>query len=109
MIEGIGKDAEIVVNKNGGKQSKSPFRFDLIPPEAMFKLAEVLAYGAERYTPNNWRLIPRHKHLNHALVHAFAYMAGDTTDEHFEHFLCRVVMAASVKEQEGHSYTEYKG
>lgn len=108
MIDGIGKDAEVTINENGGKQSKSPFRFDLVPPEAMFKLAEVLAYGASRYTPNNWRLIPRNEHLNHAMTHIFAYMQGDTQDDHLGHALTRMVMAASVLEKEGHSYTEYK-
>lgn len=31
-IDGIGPDAEIVVNENGGKQSKAIGRFDLIDP-----------------------------------------------------------------------------
>lgn len=107
MINGVGQDAPITTNKNGGKQSDCPYAFDLIPPEAMFMLAQVLGYGAKRYAPNNWRLIPRHEHLRHMLTHIFAYMAGDTQDDHLGHAMCRMAMLVSVPEEAGHSYTEY--
>lgn len=32
VIEGVGKDAEVVTNANGGKQSKSPMAMHLIDP-----------------------------------------------------------------------------
>lgn len=32
LIEGVGPNAEVVVNENGGLQSKAIGRFDLIPP-----------------------------------------------------------------------------
>lgn len=33
LIEGVGKDAEIVTNEKGGKQSKAPMAMHLIDPE----------------------------------------------------------------------------
>lgn len=57
-------------------------------------------------TIGDW--IPRHDHLNHALTHIVAYMAGDTQDDHIGHALTRMAFAASVEEEKGHSYTEYR-
>lgn len=173
VIDGVGADAEIVTNANGGKQSKSPMAMHLIDPkflreycvdkactfeyvdegkgtcvdeedsfeydcykamayiaeymekgveflldcafeqiggigiESIIKVAEVLQYGVGRYEPNNWRLIPREEHLNHALIHIVAMIAGDTQDDHRGHALCRLMMAKATKESENFSYNEY--
>ena len=173
IIDGVGADAEIVTNANGGKQSKSPMAMHLIDPkflreycidkactfeyvdegkstcvdeedrfeydcykamayiaeymekgveylldfafeqiggigiESIIKVAEVLQYGVGRYEANNWRLIPREEHLNHALIHLVAMIAGDTQDDHRGHALCRLMMAKATKESENFSYNEY--
>lgn len=173
IIDGVGADAEIVTNANGGKQSKSPMAMHLIDPkflreycidktctfeyvdkgkstcvdeedifeyncykamsyiaeymekgeaflldcafeqiggigiEPLIKVAEVLQYGVGRYEPNNWRLIPREEHLNHALIHIVAMIAGDTQDDHRGHALCRLMMAKATKESENFSYNKY--
>ena len=101
-ITGVGPDAAIAVNERGGKQSATPYGFNLIDGKAMFKLAEVLAYGAKRYARDNWRLISSEDHLNHMLQHAFAYMAGDRQDDHLGHMLCRSMMkvACAIAEEE---------
>lgn len=136
MIEGIGKDAEIVTNNKGGKQSKVIGAFHLVDPDflygfyehqyqlanplvrymsgdiskdemtqrileqvpdALIQIAKVLEYGASRYSPNNWRLIPEEDHLNHALIHLYALEEGDTQDDHLGHFLTRTMMAYATK------------
>lgn len=137
-IDGVGKEAEIVVNSSGGKQSKAIGRFDLIPPrifkvyittkdeveekytnlmmlmsnritggintdillESIIRLepkfleiiAKVLEEGADKYSRNNWRLIPAVEHFNHALIHLYALIEGDTQDDHYAHFLTRIAM-----------------
>lgn len=146
-IEGVGKDAEIVTNANGGKQSKSPMAAHLIDPEFLqrlteygapihyiaefmetgslyhleqatrsiednntqvfIRIAKVLQEGAEKYEPNNWRLIPQEEHINHALIHLFAAELGDTQDNHIDHALTRIMMAYATKTSEGFSYTKY--
>lgn len=98
---GIGPDAPIETNELGGKQSKSPYRFDLIDAPAIFDLAERLAYGAERYEDENWRKIPEKDHLNHALVHIFAHLGGDKQDKHLEAAFCRLMMALALIHQGG--------
>ena len=32
-------------------------RMDLLPPKAIFEVAKVLGFGAEKYGPENWRLL----------------------------------------------------
>lgn len=154
IIDGVGKDAEIVVNENGGKQSKSPMAMHLIDPKflgkisnlhcinienkaitfissfmegytenhllwaieaiepdknkVLMRIATVLQEGAERYEPNNWRLIPQEEHINHALIHLLASAMGDTQDNHLDHALCRLMMAYATNKSENFDYKEYK-
>lgn len=170
MIEGVGKDAEIVTNEKGGKQSKAPMAMHLLDPSFLYvwtankmeefecferdgycesykeknyydciscianfmtsdnektllqaaiecleadpvkqitRIAKVLQYGADRYEPNNWRLIPQEEHINHTLIHIIAHLAGDTQDDHIDHALCRLMMAYSTKTSPNFSYTNY--
>jgi hypothetical protein len=89
-------DAPTTTNPQGGSQSLIPVRFDLIDARAMFEMAKVLHTGAVKYGEDNWRLITVEEHLNHGLMHTFAYLAGDRTDEHLSHLLCRSTFALGV-------------
>lgn len=146
MIKGIGKDAEVVTNSNGGKQSKAIGALHLVDPdflygffnneyikanvvtaymegniskddmvnhliyeadnptEILLHISKVLQEGAEKYSPNNWRLIPEEEHLNHALCHLLALDKGDEQDDHLGHFYCRIMMAYATKKTEGFDY-----
>lgn len=94
-------DASITTNEKGGSQSHIPVRFDLIDALALFEMAKVLHHGAEKYGEDNWRLIPVKEHLNHLLMHAYAYLSGDETDEHLSHIMCRATFAQGVALSEG--------
>ena len=173
VIEGVGQDAEIVVNEKGGKQSKSPMAMHLVDPnflqdfaknkaeeleyedegestcvdgedvvayrcyrameniatfmllndnlflqyalddlepeevQQMIKIAKVLQFGADKYKANNWRLIPQEEHINHALIHLMAALAGDTQDDHIDHALCRLMMAYATKKSDKFEYGAY--
>jgi hypothetical protein len=162
IIDGVGKDVEIVVNEKGGKQSKSPMAMHLVDPQflndwfnhpcqtevnndvifsitnfmqsgnrislidaiyscyielnggdgryedkALVVIAKVLEYGAKRYEPNNWRLIPQEEHINHALIHYIAHKLGDLQDEHLEHCMCRLMMAYATEKSKGFDYNKY--
>lgn len=153
VIEGIGKDAPIETNAQGGQQSRAVGACHLLDPnflnkmiqdytskntaievsfnyitqymrnlskislletlltisnpiECLFKISEVLKEGAEKYSPNNWRLIPAEEHLNHAIIHLLALLGNDTQDDHKGHAMCRLMMCYATKETEGFSYTE---
>lgn len=92
-----GKDAPIVFNKNGAGQSHVPARFDLVDGKAMFAMAAVLHEGACKYGANNWRGITIEDHLNHLIMHAYAYLSGDRSDEHLSHIMCRAMFAQAVE------------
>lgn len=100
VIQGVGKDAPIVMNELGGKQSQVLYRFDLVDPRAMFEMCKVLKEGFDKYgSDENWRKINVRDHLNHLLIHAYAYLAGDTSDEHLSHIMCRAMFAQAVELQ----------
>ena len=82
-----------VVNEHGGKQSSSPYRADLIPSRAALAVAKVLKQGADKYGAENWRKIHVRDHINHAMVHLLAYLAGDAQDDHLDHAACRILFA----------------
>ena len=95
-----GKNAPIVFNEKGAGQSRVDVRFDLIDGKALFAMANVLHEGACKYGANNWRGIPIEDHLNHLIMHAYAYLAGDRSDEHLSHIMCRAMFAQAVEIQE---------
>ena len=92
----VSPDAPTHTNDRGGSQSHIPVRFDLIDGRALFEMAKVLHTGAVKYGEDNWRLISIEDHLNHLLMHTYAYLAGDKTDEHLSHILCRATFAQGV-------------
>jgi hypothetical protein len=97
-IEGVGLDVGMCQNAAGGTQSNIPYRCDLLDGKAILEIAKILHEGSFKHKENNWRLIDSKSHLNHALTHIFAYLAGDNQDEHLEHALCRMMMAVATKE-----------
>jgi hypothetical protein len=97
VVDGVGPDAEVVTNDKGGKQSKAPYAFHLCDAKSLLRLAQVMAYGAERYERDNWRRIPCEEHINHAVGHFMLALAGDTQDDHIGHALCRAMMADATR------------
>lgn len=96
----VGPNTPITTNEAGGSQSHVPVRFDLIDGKALFEMAAVLHEGAVKYGDNNWRKIPINDHLNHLIMHAYAYLAGDRSDDHLSHIMCRAMFAQAVEIQE---------
>lgn len=97
VILGVGKDAPVVVNREGGKQSSSPYAFELLPVKAMFAAAEVAKLGAAKYGETfgnrNYTKIPSVDHVGHCIQHLYAYLAGDTSDDHLAHAIVRALFA----------------
>jgi hypothetical protein len=85
----------VEVNESGGKQSYTPARFDLLPPEAVTRVSMVLGQGAKKYGEENWRLISTGDHINHALQHLFAFLqTGELED--LTHAACRTLFAVET-------------
>ena len=49
MILGVQPDVPTETNEHGGKQSATPYAFHFLPPNAIFAVAKVAKYGAEKY------------------------------------------------------------
>ena len=93
-VKGVGVDAEVVTDPaTGAKQSAVAHRCDLLPPLATLHVARILHGGSFKYGDWNWFNIPMSENLNHALIHIFAFLAGDTSDDHLGHAACRMIMA----------------
>lgn len=96
VVSGVSKDEPREVNEKGASQSRTLYRFDLLDPSAMFEMTKVLKEGADKYGVDNWRGIDVRDHLNHLLIHAYAYLAGDKSDDHLSHIMCRAMFAQAV-------------
>lgn len=91
----IGKDAPTAVSANGVKQSKLDFYFTGVDPLAMFRLAQILQEGAEKYGKFNWRGLSVEDNLGHALSHIYGYLLGDRSEDHLGHAFSRLMFALS--------------
>lgn len=76
------------------KHDSKKIRTDLFSTLALEEVAKVLAFGAEKYTSDNWRLGMDWRRLIGASIrHIFAFMRGDDNDEetglsHIAHAMC---------------------
>jgi len=99
-IFGVEPEAPVIMNENGGKQSDTPYGFHLLPISALFDAAKVAKYGADKYgetfDKRNYTKIPVTDHLNHAVQHIYAFLAGDTQDDHLGHAIVRLMFAYEV-------------
>lgn len=97
IIQGVQPDVPTVTNEHGGKQSATPYAFHLLPVSSIFAAAEVAAYGANKYGETidnrNYIRIPVEDHINHCIQHLYAYLAGDTSDDHLGHAIVRAMFA----------------
>lgn len=61
-------------------------RYDLIPPEALKRLALVYERGAKKYGENNWQKgINLSRYIDSAIRHIYNYMEGDKEEDHLAH------------------------
>jgi len=58
-------------------------RFDLIPVEALYRLAQHYSNGAKKYGQDNWRKgLPIERCYSSALRHLYQYRMGDISEDH---------------------------
>lgn len=103
IIDSVSPEAETVINNDGGKQAKCEFDLTLVPPLVLLDVAKVLSEGKNKYGLYNYRKIPINDHMNHALIHIFAHLAGDRSEGstgHLTHALCRLFFAAEMTQIE---------
>lgn len=85
-------DRNQAIKADGGK-----LRMDLIPPEALEALAEVLTYGAEKYDDNQWQNVEPERYEAALLRHYAAYKRDphgrdkESGIKHIRHLLCNAM------------------
>ena len=89
---------EVSQEAGGTKYDQDKPRFDLIPPESLFAIAEVLTFGAQKYGDRNWEKGIRASRLFAAVQrHLWKWWSGRDTDEesglsHLSHAICGLAM-----------------
>lgn len=85
----------------GVKDNRGKLPLDLIPYEALRGAADVLAYGAVKYKPNNWRLGLKWTETWSSLQrHLWAWKEGEDLDPetgkpHIDHAMCQMLFLAT--------------
>ena len=86
----------LAIASEGRKDDSAKPRMDLIPPELLLGVADVLTYGAAKYAPRNWEKGMSWGRVFGAMMrHMWAWWAGQRVDPesglpHLHHAACCV-------------------
>jgi hypothetical protein len=87
----------------GVKHDAEKPRWDLLPLGAVSAVVDVLTYGARKYAPDNWRLVPdtRARYFAAAMRHVVAWKRGERLDAesglpHLAHAACCLLFILEV-------------
>lgn len=89
--------APVVIPVGGHKADAGKSPCELLSPIALQATADVLAFGARKYAPNNWRKgLAWSRVIGAILRHTFAIMRGEDLDPetnlpHIDHVACEVM------------------
>jgi len=65
------------MNVEGAKLDNGKVRMDLLPPELLFAVSEILTFGAEKYSDRNWELGMKWGRVFGAMMrHMWAWWGG---------------------------------
>jgi len=79
----------------GKKFDDGKTMYSLLPPKALKEVADVLTYGAQKYSPENWKHVPDfdRRYTDALMRHIEAYRMGEECDSesgkrHLAHAIC---------------------
>jgi hypothetical protein len=72
-----------MIELEGKKYDSEKIRLDLVPPEAIEAIGEVLTFGAKKYGDNTWQKLPDFKPRYYAALmrHMLAWMRDEKADK----------------------------
>ena len=95
-----------VQQQTARKDDGNKSRIDLIEPEFLLGLGEVLGFGAEKYEENSWQNVEnaQNRYYAAAMRHLLAYRMGETKDEesgrsHLEHAAANLMFLAHFERE----------
>ena len=94
-----------VVYEGGVKYDSGKLRMELIPPEAIEALAEVITYGANKYSDDNWKKVSKDRYIGALMRHLNAYRKGELYDDesgltHMAHILTNAAFLVYKEEND---------
>ena len=96
-----------IVRPQGKKNDNGKNRLDLICPEFIEAVGEVLTFGAEKYEPNSWQNIEdgANRYYAAAMRHLIAWRKGELTDpesglSHLAHVACNMMFLSFYENKE---------
>jgi Domain of unknown function (DUF5664) len=108
------KDMQGFPQPMGVKYDQTKPRMDLLDKTALEGLANVLAFGARKYAPNNWRNGLEYSRLTAAMMrHLLAFNAGEDFDEesglpHIDHLGCCWMFLSNLSKERDDLDDRYK-
>ena len=94
----------------GVKFDRNKPMWSLVPPGPMEEVVEVLTYGANKYSPDNWQHVddPDTRYFNAAMRHIWAWRQGEQFDaeshkSHLAHAVCYLLFLLAFDEDEDDS------
>ena len=94
----------------GVKFDRNKPMWSLVPPGPMEEVVEVLTYGANKYSPDNWQHVddPDTRYFNAAMRHIWAWRQGEQFDaeshkSHLAHAVCCLLFLLAFDEDEDDS------
>lgn len=97
----------------GRKDDGEKSRVDLIPPEALFMMGDVLRYGAEKYSANNWKIVcnAEERYYAAALRHLLLHRSGEKFDResglpHLAHAATNLIFLLYFFHHEGENHDQ---
>lgn len=79
----------------------------LLPFGPLNQIVDVLTYGARKYAPDNWKIVPnaRERYQDALLRHVFAWLDGERVDpesglHHLAHAGCNILFLLWFEEED---------
>lgn len=87
--------------KAGKKYDQGKLMLNLLPPEAIRAMGEVMTYGAVKYGPDQWRGVEIERYEAALLRHLLAFKEGQKTDpesglHHLKHMLTNAAFMVAL-------------
>jgi len=92
----------------GLKDAKGKLMMDLVIPEVIIAIAEVLTFGAKKYKPDSWQAVKDGNNVHYASLmrHLMAWRKGEKYDKesglsHLKHMMCNAMFLLYHEEKNG--------